>query len=334
MKFPLQFIRTGAVLLLKHPSLIEFLIRNFDLTLDMVTKSDPDINMDRLWKICEQIRLKLGAAWYLRFPVLWSADLDGVFETAVRIAPTPLDMMQVCERYGTQRWPFARWEVKFDKKYAYLRVYRVTPVPGPEWEMMYNGFRLRFFDMIRRAFPEAWPHWNEKSEFACPLPEDEMNLLLGKPITWNASESVNFLPIEYLHLPSLVSDPASFAHLIETLEAQNKPVITPWSVSVANVLSDAQDVRLGARAVAEKLGLSVRSLERRLVAEGTSFARLRDDELVKRFRRLSTTTELGIGEIADRLGYCDESALSKATRRWLNCSAAEARAQMRAGAPL
>lgn len=74
--------------------------------------------------------------------------------------------------------------------------------------------------------------------------------------------------------------------------------------------------------VAADLGLSPRSLSRRLAGEGTSFARLLDD-----LRRDLAQAHLGDGmevtQVAFLLGYAEPSSLAHAFRRWTGQSPSE-----------
>ena len=63
-------------------------------------------------------------------------------------------------------------------------------------------------------------------------------------------------------------------------------------------------------------GLSLRTLQRRLAAEGTSFSALLED--VRREQALERLAA-GVGSLADlsaSLGYKRQSALTRAVRRW------------------
>lgn len=68
--------------------------------------------------------------------------------------------------------------------------------------------------------------------------------------------------------------------------------------------------------VADELGFSPRSLQRRLAERGTSFATLRDEMRREMATRLLAGHELSIQEIGYLLGYADPSAFHRAFRRW------------------
>jgi AraC-like DNA-binding protein len=68
--------------------------------------------------------------------------------------------------------------------------------------------------------------------------------------------------------------------------------------------------------VAKRLHVSVRSLQRRLEDEGTTFRTVRDGVLRALVEAQLWNPALSIKEIALGLGYADAAALSKAYRRW------------------
>ncbi|MBQ0744160.1 MAG: AraC family transcriptional regulator ligand-binding domain-containing protein [Pseudomonas sp.] len=75
-----------------------------------------------------------------------------------------------------------------------------------------------------------------------------------------------------------------------------------------------------ARDVAGWLGLSERTLHRRLALEGHPFRQL--DERVRRnlAERLLGDTTLGLDSIAQQLGYAEAASFSRAFKRWAGCS--------------
>ncbi|AKU18597.1 AraC family transcriptional regulator [Luteipulveratus mongoliensis] len=70
--------------------------------------------------------------------------------------------------------------------------------------------------------------------------------------------------------------------------------------------------------VARLLALHPRTLQRRLAAEGTSFAAIVDDVRRNAASRYLTTTDMPMSQVAGLLGLSEQSALTRCCRRWWN----------------
>ncbi|WP_457334653.1 AraC family transcriptional regulator ligand-binding domain-containing protein [Rhizobacter sp. P5_C2] len=68
--------------------------------------------------------------------------------------------------------------------------------------------------------------------------------------------------------------------------------------------------------VAKDLGTSVRTLQRRITAEGTSFRRILDEARQELVRQYLADPEIGISEAAFLLGYQDANSFYRAFRSW------------------
>ena len=77
--------------------------------------------------------------------------------------------------------------------------------------------------------------------------------------------------------------------------------------------------------VARKLGLSRRSLQRRLAEEGLTYATVLDQVRSTMARAYLAQRELAIAEIAYLLGFSEQSSFTRAFRRWTSTSPAEFR---------
>jgi AraC-like DNA-binding protein len=71
-----------------------------------------------------------------------------------------------------------------------------------------------------------------------------------------------------------------------------------------------------APAAARRLGVGVRTLNRRLAEAGTSFSGVHEASRFAIARQLLGNTRMPAGQIAARLGYANASAFTRAFRRW------------------
>ncbi|WP_216695529.1 AraC family transcriptional regulator [Dietzia psychralcaliphila] len=81
--------------------------------------------------------------------------------------------------------------------------------------------------------------------------------------------------------------------------------------------------------VAASLAIGPRTLQRHLVVEDTTYGRVVDDLRRDRSHRFITTTDLSFTQIADLVGFSEQSTLSHAVRRWFGLSPGELRRRAR-----
>ena len=73
---------------------------------------------------------------------------------------------------------------------------------------------------------------------------------------------------------------------------------------------------VGQAEIARHIGIHPKSLQRRLAAEGTTFAALVDRTRRDAAQRLLLDTDLGLDQICRQLGYAEQSVLTRSCRRW------------------
>ncbi len=96
---------------------------------------------------------------------------------------------------------------------------------------------------------------------------------------------------------------------------------TDPSATVTSRVRSALAERLGSTAptltgVARLLAVNPRTLQRRLTDEGTSFAAVLDGVRRAAAHRYITTTDMPFTQVSALLGFSEQSALTRATRRW------------------
>ncbi|GAA1586706.1 AraC family transcriptional regulator ligand-binding domain-containing protein [Streptomyces globosus] len=111
----------------------------------------------------------------------------------------------------------------------------------------------------------------------------------------------------------------------ERVLAESRPAL-PWLDRFRPVLAAAcREGDPGMAAVAQRLAMSPRTLQRRLAENGTTWSRQVEAVRQEQALELLRTTELPLRAIADRVGYADVRALRKAVHRWEGRSPREVR---------
>jgi AraC-like DNA-binding protein len=169
-------------------------------------------------------------------------------------------------------------------------------------------------------------------EFVDPPPADSSvhEAVFGCPVRFGQAANRALLRRSDLALPLSARDPALAAlhdRLIED-ELEKLTAGAPTSLRVRDLLAarlcDAEPRR---EQIAAALKVSDRTLQRRLQAEGTSFQQLLDDtrrELAQKYLRRPRTP---LRDVAELLGFEDQSNLFRACKRWFGESPGRYRAR-------
>ena len=125
-------------------------------------------------------------------------------------------------------------------------------------------------------------------------------------------------PVELLDLPLQSADPTT-ARMMTSQCERELVLLGADSSAGEQVLAVLRDEGLpypGLDAVAARLGLSARSLKRRLHAEGRSFSVIVEQQQLAAAKRLLAESGLNVAAIAERLGYADPANFTRAFRKW------------------
>ena len=141
--------------------------------------------------------------------------------------------------------------------------------------------------------------------------------LAGVPVRFNERQTCVFLLRRDLAAPNPTAAPVARQRLLAEVATRLGLDQQSAAARLRHALRPA--LSLGETTLAEAargLGLSARTLDRRLAAEGTSFLRERDAVRFVMAEELLALTDLGIGEIAAALSYANHSAFVRSFRRW------------------
>ncbi|MEI7718093.1 MAG: helix-turn-helix domain-containing protein, partial [Mycobacterium sp.] len=150
-----------------------------------------------------------------------------------------------------------------------------------------------------------------------PSDDSAYREILGVPVRFDQPESGVHLRLADLQHPVLGADPrearrldAAIRHVLSIQEPsvtrQVQHRLRPMMVRGQVTASD----------MAEHLGIHVRTLSRRLAAEGTTYQSLLDEVRQQSACELLALTNLRISHIADALAYSAHASFVEAFRRW------------------
>lgn len=158
---------------------------------------------------------------------------------------------------------------------------------------------------------------------AASLPVAEYESAFGCPVRFSQDATRVLVPLAWLALPLRQPDPHLLA-LLRDQAAEQLRRLPPRGALSARIRDEIpallQAGTASADTVAQRLHLSTRSLHRQLALEGLQFRALRDECLYQLACDYLADWRIQLSEIAQLLGYSEQSAFTRAFRRWSGTS--------------
>jgi AraC-like DNA-binding protein len=260
------------------------------------------------------LKMRISAYGQLGFAAMTAADLRGALELACRFAPT---LSSVIALRLTREGDFASLVIDEVGPLGAARETVIVALVVGLWRM---GASLTGVELAVQA-DFAFPEPDYFSRFAPLAP--------GKVAFSRPDHRLSF-DARLLQLPLLLSDPAALRLAREYCERELDALRQQGLVArVESLLLQHGGRQRSLEEIAEQSHTSVRTLERKLREQGTSYSKLRDQ--ARRIAALELlSSELSIEEIAARLGYSDAANFTRAFRRWTGHSPRAYRAADRA----
>ena len=301
-----------------------------DLTPQILADDDARVSAAQFcvaWS--EGVRLSRDPQLALRIAAATPSGAFGIVEYVCRSSPTLGAALRQWVRYLNLLDDAVTVGLVVEGDRAYLRVERESEAPAPAshelcWalvarqarELSAAPFRLTSVELTHRvpgniAAYRAW---------------------FDAPVVFGAERTQLVMPAAALDASLVSSDPKLLAILTRAADELGRKVSTDPTLTaqIKRVLREAlRSDEATIDSVASKLGLTGRSLQRRLKDEGTAFQTVREEvrrELAQRY----LDDDLSIAEISFLLGFSEPSAFFRAFKRWTGQTPVESRLARRA----
>jgi AraC-like DNA-binding protein len=180
----------------------------------------------------------------------------------------------------------------------------------------------------RRCIDGEWHIDDVFFEHTEPRQLDEHRRLFGRVPTFSAPRSGFSFSAALLERPLKDGD-AGLCRILERqadqILADASPALTASAMLRASLLRAGFSGETSLTAAARRLGMSARTLQRRLHDEGTTYARVADEVRHALAVELLSRRDVAIAEVAFALGFSEPAALHHAFKRWTGGTPAEFR---------
>jgi len=156
-------------------------------------------------------------------------------------------------------------------------------------------------------------------EHAAPVRTDAHQRHFGCPVRFGCADDAMRVARASLEAPNHLGDPGLSDFFDTHLEAELRELDEDHSLERRVRIQIAQALSEGAPTVSEiaqRLGMSGRTLQRRLAEAGHSYQQLIDEARRQLAERLLGQTDYSLQEIAFLTGFSDQSAFTRAFKRW------------------
>lgn len=244
------------------------------------------------------------------------ADLD-VLGEVIRYARDGFDALLRLQRYHVILSEASRF--RFEEEGETLAIYYETPGISPEWQALDDQFTLAMTVVAARELLDA-PWRPESVAFSQARPADLAPFLAAFGVAPQFDAAVSRIRFDRAVLAQRFPTPVSRMERIALDTAEGlidaRDSSTPAERAREAVVACLPAGAVSIGAVADRMMVSVRTLQRELERTGTTFRALVDEVRAAEARRLLAESGRTYGEIAFLLGFSEPSAFVRAFRRW------------------
>lgn len=258
-------------------------------------------------------------AFHLRTSAAMSCADFGAVGLAWKSAPTLRRSFQRMDRYARIYNKTATFRLVIKDGFSMWTHQRLEPARLGMY-LSTEGTLGTYVAMCRETtFPENKPH---AVQFRHAEPAGSLEALEAYfrcPVTFGADIDAIILPEERLDRKNAVGDESIWrfltTHIEQSLveEDQEDALDRQVIVQIASMLSEGIPTL---SEIASDLGMSARTLQRRLAEKGHTFQALVDEARRQLAEKFLTDTQYSIAQVAFLTGFSEQSAFTRAFKRW------------------
>lgn len=206
--------------------------------------------------------------------------------------------------------------------------YRITASKVEATDQIYMIAAASACNFIRELCAPDWRPLEVELPFCRPANAEPLRKVLGAPVTFDADRMNVVFPASDLAKPVATADPVLYRMMSERVGVLEAKLGQDLVGRVRDLLQTLIFLpECGGAIVANRLGMSLRTLKRRLQERGANLQAIRDEVRAEAACQLLQYTEKSASEIAIVLRYTDASAFTRAFRRWRGVAPLQWRAQ-------
>lgn len=271
--------------------------------------------------VANSIQLTGDATLGYAFGLEMKPTAHGFLGYALMTCPTGRDAIRLGERYVRLRMPTKRLKLSVEGETAVLaledRIHEQAPLRQFVLEVTTAAIS-RAAELLLGEKPdgEIWVDYPEPPYYT-GLRAHLPRIRFGMP-----RNELRF-PKAYLERSFVLADPLASRQAVVRLEQELRMLgeeDDDVPERVRAILRDEEHPFGELSYVAKRVGMSERTLKRRLKLKGASFQRLLDEARSERAKVLLHDGSVSVDQVAEKLGYGDPANFTRAFRKWTGFS--------------
>ncbi len=279
-----------------------------------------EIDVAALLRIVAAVTEAEGEDWPLRAGQVWANAMQGALDVAARSARTLGDAVAILARYGRVRAPYLSIKLVQTRRAAQLIIDRAIDMDEPAWRSIAYAVALSVHAMLAQMCERELEGGRITFPWRSPSFAQRLRDATGYKLEFATPQFIIEIPAELCARLSPFADPDLHASAVAELEQARARQRGPDDIvrDTIRVIIGQLPKRVGEEHVASLLGLSRRTLVRKLTVASTSYRVLLDQALRERAAAMLARDEMSRTEMAAALGYADPTSFSRACRRWFD----------------
>ena len=303
------------------PAAAAALLEGTDVSLVDLAKPDAEIAQGQGLRLLRNANKVFPPGWALEVGRSFQPSTHGPLGIAAIAAPTLRKAFDAMQRIYL-RQPAYRAEVHEGRDELRLELHQCLALFEEELLPLNEMYLLSFQGMVEAILGRQMSEG--RFEIAAPAPPyaERYRDYFHAEVRFDAPRPATVIPADWGRLHCPFADSVMYAAAMRQLDALSLK-FDRMEYSAAQVeyqLLLAGDCGLSLAEAAKRLGVSERTLVRRLHNAGTTYRLLRDAHRRQRAEELLRDGTLTVAELAYRLGYEDSANFNRACRRWFGRS--------------
>ena len=274
----------------------------------------------QLQQLRNGVRL-LEPSWALATGARLHAAAHGPVGFAAVSAPCLQKTLEIMARFSHLRAPHFRMRAQMEGREVRLIAEDRVALTEVERRALLDMVMLSTQAMIESVLGR--PMYEARVEMPGDAPEHLTSYrdAFHAPVHFGCRDAAIVIPLTWLSVASPFADARMCDGMLGRLHARASRLDGDMMLAarVERLLAE-RGLKLGMRTVARLLGMSGRTLARRLASQDTSYQALLNEATKSRAVVLLRDPDLTVAEVAFALGYEDAANFGRAFRRWFQCS--------------